>query len=380
MKKTVVLAAFTMAGMLASFVSVAEDSGATKSSSTRPPRDLKKVGDHWTPWTPPPASPDDYIIEKGDTLWGLGQKWLGDPFLWPQIWDQNRYVQDSHWIYPGDPIVRPGKTQVVPPEGAPPSDVGNPSDSEPPPPTGGAPSGSGTAATHVKPIKKLQPLAWDHDVYCGGFIEPEHEFSDVWVAGREFERIGVGTGDVIFLNHGSNQGIAAGMDLAVIRQVWPVKHPVTEDDLGQMIQRLGKVRVLCAQPESAMGVIIDSCEAIYDSDELVPWRDIPIPAVTVMPQFDRFCAAASGGQQGYVVAIKDRVEAAGTGQIIHVDLGEGSGVQPGQFLSLYQDNGELPRRAIGQAMVLTIEPGTATAKVTMAIREAMLGDRVEIIR
>ena len=26
-----------------------------KSSSTRPPKNLKKIGDHWTAWEPPPA-------------------------------------------------------------------------------------------------------------------------------------------------------------------------------------------------------------------------------------------------------------------------------------------------------------------------------------
>ena len=45
-------------------------------NSTRPPTNLKKVGDHWTPWDPP-VSPDGarvYLIEKGDTLWDLAQQ------------------------------------------------------------------------------------------------------------------------------------------------------------------------------------------------------------------------------------------------------------------------------------------------------------------
>ena len=88
-------------------------------SSTRPPTNLKLVGDHWTPWDPPPAGPDAYIIQKGDTLWDLSEQWLGDPFLWPQIWDENRYILDSHWIYPGDPLVIPGRPTVVPPGGPP---------------------------------------------------------------------------------------------------------------------------------------------------------------------------------------------------------------------------------------------------------------------
>ena len=87
---------------------------------TTPPKNLKKVGDHWTPWDPPAPGPDAYIIQKGDTLWDLAGKWFEDPFLWPQIWDENRYILDSHWIYPGDPLVVPGRPTVVPAEGVPP--------------------------------------------------------------------------------------------------------------------------------------------------------------------------------------------------------------------------------------------------------------------
>jgi nucleoid-associated protein YgaU len=86
-------------------------------SSTRPPTNLKQVGDHWTPWDPPEAGPDAYVIQKGDTLWDLAGRWLEDPFLWPQVWDENRYILDSHWIYPGDPLVIPGRPTVVPEEG-----------------------------------------------------------------------------------------------------------------------------------------------------------------------------------------------------------------------------------------------------------------------
>ena len=73
-----------------------------------PPKNLKKVGDHWTAWDPPtdlPADAEVHIIEPGDTLWDLAERFLGNPYLWPQIWERNSYVLDAHWIYPGDPLV-----------------------------------------------------------------------------------------------------------------------------------------------------------------------------------------------------------------------------------------------------------------------------------
>ena len=75
-------------------------------AQTAPPRPLHKVGDHWTPYDPPQSFPEGtgvYIIKPGDTLWALAKANLGNPFLWPQIWEQNKYITDAHWIYPGDP-------------------------------------------------------------------------------------------------------------------------------------------------------------------------------------------------------------------------------------------------------------------------------------
>jgi nucleoid-associated protein YgaU len=344
--------------------------------STKPPTHLKLVGDHWTPWDPPAPGPDAYIIQKGDTLWDLAAKWLGDPFLWPQIWDENRYILDSHWIYPGDPLVIPGRPTVVPETGPEVSEAPD----EPADSGEGEPVAAEPRPRPAPPVPPLVPVADATDLYCSGRIEPEHLASEVRVAGREMENEHAATGDVIFLNQGSNQGIQAGDEFAIVRPARGVTHPTDGRDLGTYVRRLGKVRVLLTQSATSTAVIEMSCEDIRDRDELVPWTEIPAPMRRSLPPFDRYDPTASGGPTGHIVLTGDNLDVVGTGNVIHTDLGVAAGVQPGDVLTLFRDNGDLPRLNLGQAVVLTVEPGTSTAIVTVAVREMGLGDRAELVR
>src|SRR4029453_12256081 len=75
------------------------------------------IAPHWSKYAYPRTIPEGatyYIIVRDDTLWDLAKRFLGNPYLWPQIWDRNNYITDAHWIYPGDVLIIPDVNVVAP--------------------------------------------------------------------------------------------------------------------------------------------------------------------------------------------------------------------------------------------------------------------------
>ena len=348
--------------------------------ATSPPTNLKMVGDHWTAWDPPEVGPDAYIIQKGDTLWDLAGKWFGDPFLWPQVWDENRYIQDSHWIYPGDPLVVPGQPTVVPDEGPPPvADLTPAVDVEPEPDSG--PGWEPEPVVTLPEPTPLLPVATLSELHCSGYISSEDQVPGLAIAGHDLERQALGEGDVIFLNQGHNQGVRPGDTLRIRRWAHTVRHPTTGDVLGTLVRRMGRARILLAHDNTSTAVIEMSCEDIGVGDELVPWEEIPAPMTSGLPPFDRFDPTSTGGPTGQIVSARDKLSALGQGNVIHTDLGQHTGVSPGDVLLLYREREHgLPRMMLGQAVILTVETETSTAKVMNSTRESGVGDWVEVWR
>ncbi|MGD0586122.1 MAG: LysM peptidoglycan-binding domain-containing protein, partial [Oryzomonas sp.] len=58
-----------------------------------------------------------YVIKKGDTLWGLSERFIKDPRYWPNMWSKNSQITNPHLIYPGQKVrVFPDRLEFEPRE------------------------------------------------------------------------------------------------------------------------------------------------------------------------------------------------------------------------------------------------------------------------
>lgn len=387
--------------------------------STHPPTKGRFVGDHWTPYDPPsaesfPQGSTVHIIVPGDTLWDLAGKYLENPFLWPQIWDVNQYVTDSHWIYPGDPLLIPGRPTVIGEKGP-----------EPPiemlePPTGG---GSGMTPPEEAPAADeaparparlapagpvLAPIADETDVYCSNYITTSFDSPELEIREREDgSRTILGTGDIVFLNQGMGSGINTGDEFLIIVDEGMVPHPIfAGEEVGHSIRQMGRLKVIALQEDSATAEIVQACDGIEVGAMLVPFEEIPVP-LTTPAAFKRYGVEVSTENAGYIVDVLPDKDNIGTGDIVNLDLGSESGLQPGDVLTVFRewggsvrfdsaesyierqqaraekrrargdlDPGQFAQTILGQVVVLRTQPSTATAKVIVSAREISLGDRV----
>jgi len=364
---------------------------AAAKQSSHPPRELHRVGDHYTAYNPPdpstyPAGAKTYTIKAGDTLWALGNQFYGNAYLWPQLWEANTWITDAHWIYPGDVLLVEGEA------------------------TSSASVETGTAATttqtdasasqqqsqvpattaEVSPV--IGPpvaLGSEADVYCYGYIGDPHEampnfvssFEDVEVLyqpGAEEQTNGVTKGDLIYVEGGIATGITPGDIYLVVQPGELVYHPHTNALLGRYYDFRGQIRILCADDHTARAIVTDACKEIHAGAKLKPWPQLPIPLARI-PELPGFCDNPNGKTGGYIVSSFGWEGALGEGNLVMIDLGRDDQVQPGDFFTIWRESpvAGQPRQVLGELAVLTTESHTATAKI-MAMRRAMVpGDRIE---
>lgn len=362
-----------------------EASPQPKSGELPPPLEAEMVvAEHWSK-NPYPrtvaAGARVHIVQRGDTLWDLAQRYYDNPFLWPQIWDANKYIPNAHWIYPGDPVIIPPLTpiseQMIAQEGQPGGPGGLPGEE--------VPGGPAVPA----PGEKLYPIALDVDLYCSGFIVPDVGGWKVKIIGNEenYLKIGLSVFDIVYLNQGEADGISPGDEFTILQKVRKISHPVTLEILGDYIIQVGRLKVVATQERTSTAQITYSCDTTLVGDYLVPFEPKEVPNLSDLPPVDRF-SLEGPNQKGYIIFAKDDLTSLGDNNEVQIDVGAADGISIGTRLIVYRNQTtgyegtgferDIPRRVLGEVVVFSVQDSTATGRIIQMYDFVQQGDMVEV--
>ena len=284
----------------------------------------------------------------------------------------------------------------------------------------------GTVPTSASfPIERV-PTPTYADVYCAGFISkrtlPDANFISGGLETPTTTKFA--KGDLVYLQ---GSGYSAGAEFEIVRalrdvneyEIFPGQKKLLKAT-GQPYEEVGRVRIIDTRSHTSIGQIEYSCDGINPGDTAIPFTEKATFNFRGPIKFDRFLPP-SNKVSGRIVMGKDFDSELGTGQKVYINVGGNQGVKVGDYFravrsydadlkdpvdslsfkaALAEDsqlktpsvdpnlftksNGpvihvrDLPRRSVGEILILSVTPTTATGMIIFALEDVYAGDGVEL--
>lgn len=259
---------------------------------------------------------------------------------------------------------------------------------------------------------------------------------------QEQEQRTYSQGDYVFINAGSQQGIHVGQEFSVVRPRGQVtsKFTVKKGWLGVYMQELGQLRVVSVKDHTSVALVTNSCDTILLGDLLRDVNNRVAPEQRQETSFDRF-TDPTGKQKGRIVLAQNGREMITSRQVVYIDLGAEDNIKAGDYFTIYRPAGtgnitrvaneeiarsesggfesdrfrggkfsiqsqrtkdytntpgvffkneplttyeikrhrpSVPRKVVGELVILSVQTRTATAIITRVAQEIETGDFVEL--
>ncbi len=358
--------------LLTSFISNAQDTGTLS----------MPVGD----------VPEVYVVIKGDTLWDIAEKFFGDPLTWPEIWKKNLFIDDPHWIYPGQEITlellleKAAQPPELPSEkpAAKPIKEPEPLFVETAPRTVAAetieksiePASKKEDTDVISVLRNPEPSYRRENFMRTGFISKRSEIPVEKIIKID-EGISVATRyDIIYADIGKNKSLKEGDILAVLTVGDRVKHPDTDNDLGFVVRIKGILEILSLSNDQMRCRVTESFDPITVNDIVMPIR------LTSAPEFDAW-VRPKVVIKGTILAVNEPLISIHIDDTLYIDKGSNDGVMPGDRFLIYSraDDRNDPgnRNPIGEIQAVNVMPAeTAAIVVSLRGEKINIGDRAEL--
>jgi len=313
--------------------------------------------------------PKRYVVQPGDTLWSIANKYLQKPWEWKTLWHANPQIRNPNRLYPGAilildfyrkaPYIRVlsnGTIKLSPAKRPLPLE-----DAIPP--------------IHLSDIKPFLDSSLVLDKDC---LE-----NAPYVVAYAGERLLGGQGDEVFVkNLRPNPQLPAGSTIsyAIFRQGKPYIEPVTNRLLGFKAILVGYGELLRHGDPAAI-LLTTINEGVRLADRVIPNKQ---------PEFDLYFEpqAPASPVSGSIIDLPGDYTQGAVGLVAVIDRGKDCGLVPGDVLGIFsqprvvRDPVEksttvtIPKERIGEVMVFRSFTHTSFALVVRSIRTIHLGDYI----
>jgi hypothetical protein len=342
-----------------------------------------------------------HTVARGDTLWDISAAYLGTPWVWPSVWNDNEGISNPHRIAPGDRIwITAGEMRIVTEEQADQLISGVPDEvaTTDAPFEEDVPTSLGdedelleaSAPTSMEELPVAAPTAPTTTSRTGamvrvseaeslGFVSPDTIKAATSIVDTPEMRVWLAEGDRIYIGLGEGN-TQVGDEYTIYRDFDEVRD-LDGTLLGYHVAVLGWAVVRATDAESSVAEIRQSQYEIRKGDMVIP-RD---PVVVNVP-----VKLSPDALPGHIIYLPDSRTVMGDGEWVYLDRGSLHGVEPGTEIEVYIPGKFIkedvtgkkvltPDDVIGQMIVVDTQPDSSVAYIVHAERSLEVGDKVRPI-
>lgn len=262
----------------------------------------------------PARVPNSHLVQKGDTLWDICDYYFRNPYEWPRIWALNPALKNPHWIEPGQNVLLR---------------------------KGGTPASDNVGAHKPLGGQRVDPKSLF--LRDQTFVEEGMDLDWGKIEGAREERMFLANDDEVYLRWSKDRSVQPGAEYSIF-------HEVKKTKLGMLVELQGQVKIdtVDSKNKLARGHVYGTTQEIERGAHFgpIPRRfDVVAPVPNEVDKEGTLFTALAPG------------ELYGQGQVVFVDLGEGSGLKPGNTLEVIRRGDGLHRTMPSRSAALRLETG-----------------------